>query len=113
MRRMLRGTGFSEVLDVGAGSGFFARHLLDHTPASAAVCVDPNYAAEHDELHGGKPIRFVHRIDRFAGGLVLMMDVLEHVADDAALLAEYVACVPARHAYPDNRAGAALDVERS
>lgn len=95
MRRMLRGTGFAEVLDVGAGSGFFARHLLDHTPASGAVCVDPNYPTEHDELHGGKLIRFVHRIGRFAGGLILMMDVLEHVPDDAALLAEYVARVPA------------------
>ncbi len=95
MRRMLRGTGFSEVLDVGAGSGFFARHLLDHTPATGAVCVDPNYPAEHDEVHGGKPVRFVHSIDRFAGGLVLMMDVLEHVPDDTALLEEYVARVPA------------------
>ncbi len=95
MRRMLHGTGFDQVLDVGAGSGFFARHLLDHTPAASAVCVDPNYPAEHDELHGGKPIRFVHRVDRFAGGLVLMMDVLEHVPDDTALLAEYAARVPA------------------
>lgn len=95
MRRMLHGTGFSEVLDVGAGSGFFSRDLLDRTRATGAVCVDPGYAREYEEAHHGKPIRFVHSIDRFAGGLVLMMDVLEHVADDAALLSDYAARVPA------------------
>ena len=93
MTRMLRGTQVGEVMDVGAGSGFFARHLLDHGRATAAVCVDPNYADDHAEDQHGKPIRFVRSIDRFDGTLVLMMDVLEHVADDAALLAEYVARV--------------------
>jgi SAM-dependent methyltransferase len=95
MLRTLRGTGFDQVLDVGAGSGFFSRHLLDQTRATSAICVDPNYPAPTRELHHGKPIDFVLDIDRFAGGLVLMMDVLEHVADDAALLAGYVARVPA------------------
>ena len=94
MRRMLAGTSFRQVLDVGAGSGFFSRHLLDNTDATGAVCVDPNYPDEHDETQHGKPIRFVHTVDRFDGGLVLMMDVLEHVPDDAALLAGYVSIVP-------------------
>ena len=93
MDRMLRGTATGEVLDVGAGSGFFARALLDRTRATGAVCVDPNYEAEREEDQHGKPIRFVRSVDRFRGNLVLMMDVLEHVPNDAALLAEYVARV--------------------
>ena len=93
MARMLRGTTVGDVLDVGAGSGFFARHLLDHSRAAGATCVDPNYPDEHDEEQHGKPIRFVRDIDHFDGNLVLMMDVLEHVPEDAALLAGYVARV--------------------
>jgi SAM-dependent methyltransferase len=95
MLKMLRGAPIDEVLDVGAGSGFFARHLLDHTEAAAAICVDPNYDLDHSEIHNGKKLRFARGVRQFGGHLVLMMDVLEHVPDDAALLAEYVARVPA------------------
>jgi SAM-dependent methyltransferase len=91
MLRMLRHAPTNEVLDVGAGSGFFARQLLDRTAAASAICVDPNYPAEYTEQQGGKPIHFVRGIDRFDGDLILMMDVLEHVEDDTALLAEYAA----------------------
>ena len=89
MLQMLGRAPVHSVLDVGAGSGFFSRQVLDRTQASAAICVDPNYAAEHEEHQGGKAIRFVRTIGQFDGDLVLMMDVLEHVADDTALLAEY------------------------
>ncbi len=81
----------TNILDVGAGSGFFSRYLLDHTGAARATCVDPNYPDEHDETQNGKPIRFVRRVHDFDGDLVLMMDVLEHVPDDTALLTEYAA----------------------
>ena len=93
MARMLNGTAPGELLDVGAGSGYFARYLLDNTHSTGAICVDPNYAAEHEGDQHGKPIRFIRGIDHFRGTLVLMMDVLEHVPDDAALLADYVARV--------------------
>ncbi len=93
MARLLRGTPAGELLDVGAGSGFFARYWLDHSQASGAVCVDPNYPDDREEDQHGKPVRFRRSIARFEGTLVLMMDVLEHVPDDAALLAEYVARV--------------------
>ncbi len=93
MLQMLGGTTAGEVLDVGAGSGFFSRELLDRTPATAAICVDPNYPVDHDEAQNGKPISFVRQVERFGGSLVLMMDVLEHVADDTALLATYAAKV--------------------
>jgi SAM-dependent methyltransferase len=91
MRRMLAGAPVHHVLDVGAGSGFFARQLLEHEGAESAVCVDPNYPAERQEFHAGKPISFVRAVSRFDGDLVLLMDVLEHVPDDTALLGEYAA----------------------
>lgn len=78
------------VLDVGAGSGFFAREILRATAAERAVCVDPNYPAERDEQEGGKPILFRRGIDGTDADLLLLMDVLEHVDDDAGLLGEYV-----------------------
>ncbi len=83
------GSRFDEVLDVGAGSGVFSRQLLDHGITDSAVCVDPNYAEEKEDLQNGKPIRFVKSIDKTTQKLVLMMDVLEHVPDDVALLKEY------------------------
>ena len=93
MLKMLGPAPVSTVLDVGAGSGFFSRALLDRTQASAAMCVDPNYPVERNELQNGKPISFVRDVDRFNGNLVLMMDVLEHVPDDTALLSGYAAKV--------------------
>jgi len=89
MMRFLQGGPITSILDVGAGSGFFSRHLLDHTAATDAICVDPNYPEEHQEHHHGKPIGFVHRVASFGGDVVLMMDVLEHVDNDTALLREY------------------------
>ncbi|MEJ0047980.1 MAG: class I SAM-dependent methyltransferase [Rhodospirillales bacterium] len=65
------------MLDVGAGVGFFSRRLLDQG-AREAVCVDPAYEHEHDEVHAGRPIRFVHGVNSTAADTVLLMDVLEH-----------------------------------
>jgi SAM-dependent methyltransferase len=82
------------ILDVGAGSGFFARRLLERTAAREAWCVDPGYAADRDERQSGKPIHFRRRVGAVDADLVLLMDVLEHVDHDAALLAEYAGKVP-------------------
>jgi SAM-dependent methyltransferase len=78
------------VLDVGAGSGIFSRQLMDEGVCDSAVCVDPNYAEEKIENHHGKQIHFVKTIKNRSQKLILMMDVLEHVSDDLALLKEYV-----------------------
>jgi len=91
MLRLLNGTEFDEVLDVGAGSGFFSRVLLARTGCRAATCVDLNYSHDWIETESGKPIRFVRQVDHFDGRLALMMDVLEHVADDSAFLQAYAA----------------------
>lgn len=82
-----------EVLDVGAGSGFFSRALLAGTGASGSTCVDPGYPTDSDERVAGKPLRFRRTVAASDATLVLMMDVIEHVEDDRALVAEYVAKV--------------------
>jgi SAM-dependent methyltransferase len=94
MLRLLGDARIDKVLDIGAGSGFFSRYLLDHTACREAVCVDPNYPAETSEMQGGKPISFIRGTEKFDGRVMLMMDVLEHVADDVGLLRHYAAAVP-------------------
>ncbi len=78
------------ILDVGAGSGLFSRHLLGHGPARSAWCVDPNYPEDHDTTVAGKPLHFRRSAPAVQVDLVLMLDVLEHVEDDLALLRTYV-----------------------
>lgn len=79
------------VLDVGAGSGFFSRHLIRTGAAASATCVDPGYPADRDEEEAGVPLRFRRAAGAAGAGLVLMMDVLEHVDDDAGLVRDYAA----------------------
>jgi len=82
------------ILDIGAGSGFFSRQLLAHTDAQRATCVDIGYAQDHDEQWCGKPLLFRRTIGTIDADLILAMDVIEHVDDDAALMRPYVDIVP-------------------
>ena len=87
---MLQNTRFRRVLDIGAGSALFTRHLLGRG-AEAALCVDSAYAEDHCETYDGKPIRFVRAISAGDADLVLLMDVLEHVDNDVQLIRSSVA----------------------
>jgi SAM-dependent methyltransferase len=82
------------LLDVGAGSGFFSRHLLAEGGAERALCVDIGYARDRDEVVGGKPVLYRRDTGPTDCDLVLMMDVLEHVDDDRGLVRHYAARVP-------------------
>ncbi len=82
------------ILDVGAGSGFFSRHLLAGTEAQSALCVDTGYASDRDDSVTGKPVRYRRGVDAADCDLVLMMDVLEHVEDDRGLVRHYAEKVP-------------------
>jgi 2-polyprenyl-3-methyl-5-hydroxy-6-metoxy-1,4-benzoquinol methylase len=82
------------ILDVGAGSGFFSHHLLTHTDAHEAWCVDISYPADSSATSAGKPVHYRRGIDSIDADLVLLMDVLEHVDDDLGLLKSYVDKVP-------------------
>ncbi|QSN60683.1 MULTISPECIES: bifunctional 2-polyprenyl-6-hydroxyphenol methylase/3-demethylubiquinol 3-O-methyltransferase UbiG [unclassified Caballeronia] len=95
MRAMLGTQVVSSILDVGAGSGYFSGKLLETTEAREAWCVDIGYPNDSDAFRAGKPVHYRRSIASSNADLVLLMDVLEHVDDDVALLAEYVRKVPA------------------
>jgi|SRR5579871_144864 len=84
---LLRHVPYTRVLDIGAGSAVFSKHLLENG-ALSAVCVDPAYAAESAESYCGKSIRYVRDVEPCGADLVLLMDVLEHVEDDVGLIRE-------------------------
>jgi len=78
---------YSSVLDIGAGSAVFSKHLL-RNGAVSAVCVDPAYGSDRQESYCGKPIRYIRNVEPCGADLVLLMDVLEHVDDDVGLIRE-------------------------
>jgi SAM-dependent methyltransferase len=77
------------VMDVGAGSGFFSKHLAYRGLVDRAVCVDVGYDGERRERVGDAEIVFTPQARSCDAGVALFMDVLEHVEDDVALLASY------------------------
>ncbi len=95
LRGAVRALAPRRLLDVGAGSGFFSKHLLSHGDAKSALCVDTGYAGDRDETIAGKPVQYRRDCGQTDCDLVLMMDVLEHVDDDRALVRHYAERVPA------------------
>lgn len=95
MMRLLGAHSPERILDVGAGSGFFSRHILASTNAKKAWCVDISYATDSDGQEQRKPVYYRRAVDDVDADLVLLMDVLEHVDDDVGLLSDYVGRVPA------------------
>jgi len=83
-----------DILDVGAGDGYFARSLLDVLPpGSRVVCHDAYYTDEDLERFSssappGLTFSRTPQAGRF--DLILLLDVLEHVPDDQAFLTELV-----------------------
>lgn len=87
----------SDLVDVGAGDGWFAQELLPMLPLSATVtCWDINYSSE--DLAAALPERVIRTttrpLDMSAspidgsehGRLVTLLDVLEHIPDDRGFL---------------------------
>jgi SAM-dependent methyltransferase len=83
------------VLDVGSGDGYLARTLLEAMPAgSSVVCFDANYSDDDLKRFGDPPrpgLGFVRAPPARAFDLILLLDVIEHVPDDAAFLREILA----------------------
>lgn len=78
------------VIDVGAGSGFFAEKALEVMDTDAsAICVDINYTdIEIQESH--PKFNKTREATKLASNIYLMIDVLEHVSSDKKLLESYV-----------------------
>lgn len=88
--RSLIGAGpYPSILDVGAGSGVFSRMLTESGVAESSVCVDPNYSDDFLAADSSGPIDYVRSVTESDASLVLMIDVIEHVDDDVALITEY------------------------
>jgi SAM-dependent methyltransferase len=83
------------VLDVGAGDGYLARGLLDELPTGSEIaCLDPNYTDADLRAFTAPPragLSFVREAPPRRFDVILMLDVLEHVADDRAFLGGFVA----------------------
>ncbi len=94
MEKILDHSPVRKILDVGAGSGFFSRYLLEKSTATEAWCVDISYEDDADELVADKPIYLRRTIENIDADLVMLMDVLEHVNDDVGLLKAYADKVP-------------------
>ena len=80
------------VLDIGSGDAYLAERLISRLPdRSRVICVDPNYPDDMlaDRTFGANSK--LCRVREAPDGQydwVLLLDVLEHVEDDTALLRE-------------------------
>jgi SAM-dependent methyltransferase len=85
------------VVDVGSGSGFFAIKLESYfkEQISKVYLVDINYTAQEiAETKGAKIEKLLSIPEKIENGLVVLMDVLEHLEDDLKMLNEIkAACV--------------------
>jgi SAM-dependent methyltransferase len=79
------------VVDVGAGDAYFARHLVaEVAPAGQVFAYDIHYTDAHLGQLAGDPVAagvvFTRTRPPVRADVVLLLDVLEHVAEDRALL---------------------------
>ena len=77
------------VIDFGSGSGFFAYELLAAFPEAIeeVYLVDIGYSEEEMAVTKGQQVQKVHFIPKgIEDSVVVMMDVLEHIEDDYAIL---------------------------
>lgn len=90
-RKVLKAANPLTLVDVGSGSGFFAISLERKYPEQIkkVYLVDINYTAEEIAATKGAKIEKTLRIpDTIENGLVILMDVLEHLDDDLKMLNE-------------------------
>jgi SAM-dependent methyltransferase len=89
--RTLLSAGPRTALDVGCGDAFLSRRLFGDRSGWEVTCIDVHLSAEQVERFARVTPRFTycHDYSQIAGlrfDLLLLLDVLEHVEDDRALL---------------------------
>jgi len=93
--RLVEGLQPARVLDVGAGDGYLARAVAARLSAACeVVCYDPLYTAVHlrePERGTGARLRYTREPPSERFDVALLLDVVEHVADDRGFLRETVA----------------------
>jgi SAM-dependent methyltransferase len=88
-RRALAGGKPLTIVDIGSGSGFFALELeKEYGPKIAQIyLVDIGYSEAEMAPTRGTKVEKVHAIPaRIENGLVVLMDVLEHLENDLQML---------------------------
>jgi SAM-dependent methyltransferase len=84
-----------DLLDVGAGDGFVGSELLDRLPdGSSVTCLDAAYTDDHiASLRSSAPtgLSFARACPERMYDAIVLLDVLEHVADDRGFLTDFVA----------------------
>jgi len=79
------------IIDVGAGSGFFSEEIAKRLPPKSVICVDPFYSDEQLVEVGDFQFLRLATVEKISNtDIFLFMDVLEHVEDDSDLLNDYV-----------------------
>lgn len=94
LRELLGRKSGASLLDVGAGSGVFSKMLVAEGLAERALCVDPNYEDEFLARPRTDDISYARAVDKVEADTVLMIDVIEHVDDDVALMRDYAGKAP-------------------
>jgi SAM-dependent methyltransferase len=77
------------VIDFGSGSGFFAYEMLEAFPdkIKKVLLVDIGYSQAEMDVTKGEMVEKVHFIPTgIDNSIIVMMDVLEHIEDDYAIL---------------------------
>jgi hypothetical protein len=85
------------VADVGAGEGVFTRALIRRFPGavSRATLIDSGYPSDDTSVLDGVPVSRLRNLpSRLDAGLILLMDVLEHIEHDSEFLRNVVASSP-------------------
>lgn len=86
--------GIFRILDIGSGDGWFSRQLASVLRGDVEiVCCDSGYTDSllaSDKLEQHPSVRYVSQPPPERFDLILLMDVLEHVEDDASFLSRLV-----------------------
>ena len=90
IKKLLKGETEKKIIDIGSGSGFFSEFFIKSMNFSEAWCVDISYEREYEKIINNKKIYFRKSIQNIESKLVLMLDVIEHIEDDAKFLESYV-----------------------
>lgn len=88
-RKVIKSVGAVTIVDVGSGSGFFAISLAEifGSDVKKVYLVDINYTTEDIAATKGEKIEKTLSIPpKIENGLVILMDVLEHLEDDLLML---------------------------
>lgn len=92
LKQRIASSGPINIVDFGSGSGFFSTYMLEKlgSDIKKVYQVDIGYTEEElgEQISNKKIIRLRYTPQNVKNAVVVMMDVLEHIEDDDAILKE-------------------------